>query len=74
MHGSIVNVPTNLNLVQNLLLQLPYDDSLIIVFLKNKLEYKFIYMSGYVCPNMVMKALEELCQIPLYKIAKISIR
>jgi hypothetical protein len=31
-------------------------------------------MSGYVCPNMVMKALEELCQIPLYKIAKISIR
>jgi hypothetical protein len=34
MHGNIVNVPINLNLVQIVLLQLAYDDSSIIVFLK----------------------------------------
>jgi len=34
MHESIVNVPTNLNLVQTILLQMLYDDSSIPNFLK----------------------------------------
>jgi hypothetical protein len=42
--------------------------------LKRKLEYKSIYMSSYVPPNIMIKALQELWQIPLYKSAKISIR
>jgi ArsR family metal-binding transcriptional regulator len=57
MHGSIVNVSTKLNLVQIVLPQLPYDDSSIIVSLKKRKRYKSIYMSGYVCPNMVVKTL-----------------
>jgi uncharacterized protein YdhG (YjbR/CyaY superfamily) len=31
-------------------------------------------MSGYVHPNIVIKALQELCQTLLYKSAKFSIR
>jgi hypothetical protein len=31
-------------------------------------------MSGYVRPNIVIKALQELCQTLLYKSAKFSIR
>ncbi len=37
MHGSIVNVPTNLNLVQTILPWMSYDDISIVVFLKGKL-------------------------------------
>jgi hypothetical protein len=40
---SVVNVPTNLNLVQNVLLCMPYDDLSIVMFLERKLEYKSIY-------------------------------
>ncbi len=35
MHGSIINVPTNLILLQNVLPQVPYDDSSILVLKKN---------------------------------------
>jgi hypothetical protein len=34
MHGSIVNISTNLDLVQTILLRLSYKDSSIAVFLK----------------------------------------
>jgi hypothetical protein len=61
MHGSIVNIPTNLDLVQTILLWLSYDDSSITIFLKNKLQYKSIYMLGYVLPNTMIKALQKLC-------------
>jgi len=44
MHESIVNVPTNLNLVQTILPQMLYDDSSIAMLLKRKLDYKSIYM------------------------------
>jgi hypothetical protein len=74
MHGSIVNVPTNLNLVQIVLFWLSCDDCSITIFLKRKSKYKSIYMLGYVHPNMMMKTLQELCQTPMYKIAKFSIR
>jgi hypothetical protein len=61
MHGSIVNVPTSLDLVQTILLQLSYDDNLVAVSLKRKLEYKSMYMLGYVCPKIMIKVLQELC-------------
>jgi hypothetical protein len=38
MHKSIVKVPTNLDLVQTILLRLLYDDNSIVVFKKRKLE------------------------------------
>ncbi len=66
MHGSIVNVPTSLDLVQIILPLLLYDDSSIVAFLKRKLKYKSIYMSGYVCLNIVIKTLQELCRTPIY--------
>jgi hypothetical protein len=56
MHGSIVNVPRNFNLMQNILSRMPYDDFSIVVFLKKKLEYKLMYLSSYICFNIVMKA------------------
>jgi hypothetical protein len=67
MHGSIVNVPTNLNIMQNILPRMPYDDSLIVIFFKGKLKYKSIYMSSYIHLNIVMKILQEHYQTPLYK-------
>ncbi len=60
MHGSIMNVPSNLKLIQNVLPWMPYDDSSISNFSKGKLEYKFIYISSYVCPNMVMKTFKKI--------------
>jgi hypothetical protein len=48
MHGSIVNVPTNLDLIQIILLHLPHDSSIVAVHLKRKLEYKSIYMSDLI--------------------------
>jgi hypothetical protein len=42
MHGSIVNVSTNLNLIQNVLPQMPNDDSFILFYFILKLKYKSI--------------------------------
>jgi hypothetical protein len=36
--------------------------------------YKLIYMSNYICPNIVMKTLQECYQIPLYIDADVSIK
>jgi hypothetical protein len=58
IHGSIVNVPTNLNLIQNVLPQMPYDDSSKKEIQKKVRIYKSIYVFGYVHPNIVMKALQ----------------
>jgi len=44
MCGNIVNVPTNFNLMQNILPRMSYDDSSIAIFLKRKLKYKSIYV------------------------------
>jgi hypothetical protein len=51
-----VNVLVNLDLIQNVLPQLPHDSSIIVVYLKRKLEFKSIYMFRFVRPNIVMKA------------------
>jgi hypothetical protein len=72
MHGSVVNAPTNLNLVQNLLPWMLYDNSFINVFSKKRKKKKtllYILLYIYVL-NILMKTLKELCQIPLYKDAK----
>jgi hypothetical protein len=45
---------------------MPYDDSSIFVFLKTRLEYKSIYLSSYVHPNIIMKALQHIYQPLLY--------
>jgi hypothetical protein len=37
MHGNIVNVPRNFNLMQNILSRMPYDDSSIVVFFNKNL-------------------------------------
>jgi len=47
---------------------LPYDEAMIGVFLKWQLEYKSIYMSINVHPNLVMLALKDLISTPLYLI------
>jgi hypothetical protein len=62
MHGSIVNVPKKNNLMQNILPKISCDDYSIVVFLKRKLENQSMYMSSYICPNIVMKELQELCE------------
>ncbi len=55
-----MNVPTNLNLIQNVLSRMPYDDLSIVMLLKRKLEYKqinkyiYIYIY-YVRLNIVIK-------------------
>ncbi len=40
---------------------------------KKKLEYKCIYVLGYVHPNIVFKTLQQIYQIPLYINAKVYI-
>jgi hypothetical protein len=57
MHGSVINVPSNVDQTQSILLGLPHDGAIIGVFLKQHLEYKSPYMSSNVHPNMVMVVL-----------------
>jgi hypothetical protein len=52
---------------------MPYDDSSIFVFLKRKLEYKSIYVSSYVRLYIIMKALQQIYQTPLYINVKVYI-
>jgi hypothetical protein len=61
-----VNVPTNLKLVQNVLPQVPYENSSIFDFQKWKLDNKSLYMSRYVHFNIIMKVLWEIYKILLY--------
>ncbi len=49
-YGNIINVPTNLNIVQIVLPRIPHEDYLIYVFLERKFIY--ICMVGYVQPNI----------------------
>jgi len=61
-------VPTNLNLVQFVLFQMPYDDYVIVVFVKKNIEYESM------CIHIVMKMPQEICKTPLYVDAHVSIR
>jgi hypothetical protein len=54
MHGNVNNVLANVDQTQSILPHLPHDGATIGVFLKRHLEYKLLYMSKNVRPNMVM--------------------
>jgi hypothetical protein len=43
-----------------------HEDYSISFILKRKLEYKSMYMSSYVRPNIVMKTIWEIYKMPLY--------
>jgi hypothetical protein len=72
MHGNIVNVPTNVNLLQNVLSQMLNDDYSITIFFK--LQYISIYILGYVFLNTIMKTLNQLFETILYVETKVSIK
>ncbi len=46
----------------------------LVYFLIKKKEYESIYMSGYICPNIIIKTSQELCETPLYIDANVSIK
>jgi len=54
MHNNVINVLANVDQIQPILPCLPHDDVTICVFLKQHVEYKSLYMSRNVHPNMVM--------------------
>ncbi len=58
MHKNIVNVPTNLNLMEIVLSRMPHDDSSIFRQIKNK--DINVYMLGYVHPNIIIRVLQQL--------------
>lgn len=43
-------------------------------FILKKIEYKFMYMLGYVHPNIVIKTLQQIHEPPLYVNAKVYIK
>jgi hypothetical protein len=47
IRGSIVNVPANLDLIQNVLPRLPHDSSIIVVYLKRNWN-----INPYICPDL----------------------
>jgi hypothetical protein len=73
MHGSIINVSSNINETQSILSRLPYDDLTIGILLKHLLEYKSSYMSQNVCPNYIMLILKDLLKTPLCKDLNVTV-
>jgi hypothetical protein len=75
LHGSVINIPTNLNAVQLVLPWKPSADYIIAFFIFKKLKYKSTCMSSYVPPNIMIEMLEEVCKTPsLYINANVSIQ
>jgi len=54
MYGSIVNVSTNLDLLQNVLLWISYDDYSISIFVK-KIRIQIYVLLSYIRPKLVIK-------------------
>jgi hypothetical protein len=73
MHGSVINVPANVDQTQSILPRLPHGGATIGVFLKWCLEYKSLYMSNNVHPNMVIVILQDLIETSLYKDLNVTI-
>ncbi len=67
MHGSVLNVLTNVNQTQSILPRLPHDGATIDVFFKWHFKYKSLYMLENVHANMMMVVLRNLIETPLYK-------
>jgi hypothetical protein len=64
--GSIINVPVNVNIIQNSLPQETNSTTTIFFALKRCLEYINTFQIGMVWPNVVMHALSKLTSTPLY--------
>ena len=73
MHGSIINVSANIDKTHSILPRLPKNDTTIGVVIKRRLEYKSPFMSGNVHPNMMILALKDLFNTPLYKELNVKI-
>ncbi len=58
---------------QSILSRLPHDGATKCLFFQRHFEYKSLYMLGNVCQNMVMVALWNLIETPLYKYLNVSI-
>jgi hypothetical protein len=71
--GSIINVPVQMDVVQKSLPQSMDGTLTIAVALKRRLQYKNAYQTGKVRVNIVMRELQQLCSISLYKAENISI-
>jgi len=67
MQRSIINVPANIDKTQSILPRLHEDQGTIGVLLKRSLVYKSPFISGNVRPNMIMLALKDLLNTPLYR-------
>jgi hypothetical protein len=74
IQGSIVNVLISVDKMQIILPRPTTCESTIVVCIKRKIKYKSLYLSSYVRPRIVMKALHDLCDTPLYKEAKVLVR
>jgi len=63
--GSVINVPSNLDIIQLALPRSVSDTMTIAVMIKRKMEYKHAFLSGNVRPKHLMIALKDLCNTPL---------
>ncbi len=73
MHGSVINVPTNVDKIQSTLSRLPHNGATRGVFHKWLLKYKSLRMLINVRRNMVMIILWYLIETPLYKDLNVNI-
>jgi hypothetical protein len=57
MHGNVINVRSNLNIIQSFLPRLFDNETTFGLIIKRKLEYNSFYISGNIQPNQVLYAL-----------------
>lgn len=71
--GTIINVPTYINIIQTTLPRSSDETWTVDVVLKRHLQYKNAYQKGRVRPNTVMNSLNELCKTILYKMQNVKL-
>ncbi len=71
--GSIINVPSNINFTQSILPCFLHDEATIGLSLKRQMEYKSPYLTCNVHLNLIMLALHDLFNTPLYENSRITI-
>jgi len=64
---NIINVPSNINYTQSILLCLPYDETTIGLSLKRQMEHKSSYLTGNIHLNFIMSTLHDLLNTLLYE-------
>ncbi|KAH9328999.1 hypothetical protein KI387_001107 [Taxus chinensis] len=73
LKGAIINVPTNIDIIQQALPRYPEETKTISMALKCRLEYIKAYHSGNVRPIITMAALKQLCATTLYLMHEIKL-